>query len=195
LGAAYFFTIGLLICGVGYLIAYGIHLLLGLEPPGESSFSFWIFLFIAWISTPYFGLTRGWRVMNRSTGWKFLAKWENNQSEDQPTSLENASMSEQGTNGLEIKTEFFPLALFLFFCTPRIEINGKVHEKPWGTHFFALPPGTHKITVYFPYKILGMERCGENSISVDVAKDVVTHVKYHMGTWMYSKGSLEVVNK
>ena len=84
LGAAYFFTVGLLICGVGYLIAYGIHLLLGLEPPGESSFSFGIFLFIAWISTPYFGFTRGWRVMNRSTGWKFMAKWENNQSKDQP---------------------------------------------------------------------------------------------------------------
>tara|TARA_B100000959_G_scaffold278977_1_gene338334 strand:+ start:505 stop:819 length:315 start_codon:yes stop_codon:yes gene_type:complete len=104
-------------------------------------------------------------------------------------------MSKQGTNGVEIKTGFFPLAFFLFFCTPRIEINGQVHEKSWGIHFFELPPGTHKITVYFPYLIMGMERCGENSISVDVAKDVVTHVKYHMGTWMRSKGSLEVINK
>ena len=101
-------------------------------------------------------------------------------------------MPEQGANGVEIKTGFFPLAFFLFFCTPRIEINGQVHEKPWGTHFFALPPGAHKIAVYFSY--MGMPRCGENSISVDIENGRVTHVKYHMPPWMYSKGSLEVIS-
>ncbi|MCX7025120.1 MAG: hypothetical protein NT080_10925 [Spirochaetes bacterium] len=99
-------------------------------------------------------------------------------------------MTEQGVTGVEITTGFFPLSFFLFFCTPRIEINGNVHEKRWGTHFFEIPPGTCKITVYFRY--LFMSRCGENSISVDVAQGTIKRVRYNMPLLMTAKGSLKV---
>lgn len=99
-------------------------------------------------------------------------------------------MTEQGITGVEVTAGFFPLAFFLFFCTPRIEIDGTVHEKSWGAHFFELPPGMHKITVYFGY--LFKPRCGENSIQVNVAAGTVTHVRYNMPPWMFAKGSLTI---
>jgi hypothetical protein len=99
-------------------------------------------------------------------------------------------MATQGATGAEIKTGFFPLAFFLFACTPRIEIDGHVHKKYWGTHFFELSPGAHKITVYFPYFF--MSHCGENSISVNVRAGTVTRVSYNMPPWMFAKGSLKV---
>lgn len=97
-------------------------------------------------------------------------------------------MSYHGITGVEVKTGFCPLAFFLFFCTPRIEIDGQVYKKRWGTHFFELPPGSHKITVYFRY--LFMSRCGENSIPVEVAPGAVARVRYNMPPWMLAKGSL-----
>ena len=99
-------------------------------------------------------------------------------------------MTRQGVTGVEIKVGFFPLAFFLFACTPRIEIDGRVHKKYWGTHFFELSPGTHTITVYFRY--LFMARCGKNSISVNVPAGAVTRVRYNMPPWMFAKGSLTV---
>ncbi len=102
-------------------------------------------------------------------------------------------MTEQsgGITGIEIKAGFFPLAFLLFFCTPRIKIDGTVHKKSWGTHFFEVAPGTHQITVYFRY--LFMSRCGANSISVTVANGCVTRVRYNMPPLMIAKGSLKVV--
>jgi hypothetical protein len=99
-------------------------------------------------------------------------------------------MTTRGVTGAEIKVGFFPLAFFLFACTPRIEIDGRVHKKYWGTHFFELPPGTHKITVYFRY--LFKSRCGENSVSVNVPAGGVARVRYNMPPWMFAKGSLTV---
>lgn len=99
-------------------------------------------------------------------------------------------MAAPGVTGVEIKVGFFPLAFLLFACIPRIEIDGQVHKRYWGTHFFELPPGTHTIKVYFWYCF--MSRCGENSISVNVSPGAVTRVRYNMPPWMFAKGSLTV---
>lgn len=37
--------------------------------------------------------------------------------------------------GIEVKTSFFPLAFFLFFVTPTIEINGEKYKEKWGEVF------------------------------------------------------------
>jgi hypothetical protein len=92
--------------------------------------------------------------------------------------------------GVEVQTSFFPLAFFFFFCTPRIEIDGQIYKKYWGSHFFELPLGSHKITIYFPY--LGSPRCGENSVVIDVAGGTVKRVRFFMPPWMFSKGWIKV---
>jgi hypothetical protein len=53
--------------------------------------------------------------------------------------------------GIEVQTGFFPLAFFLFFCTPVIEINGQKNSKSWGTHFFELQPSEYNVKIYFSY--------------------------------------------
>ena len=93
-------------------------------------------------------------------------------------------------SGVEVKLSFFPLAFLVLFCTPRVEINGHAHTVSWGTHFFALPPGTYQITIYFPY--LTSSRCGENTAVVEVAPGQIRHVRYFMPPWVFVPGSISV---
>jgi hypothetical protein len=93
--------------------------------------------------------------------------------------------------GVEVQVKFFPLAFFLFLCTPTIEVDGKKHRKYWGTHFFETPPGRHEIRIYFRY--LFKPRCGENSIIVTVPAGGVRRVSYNMPPWMFAKGSMKVL--
>jgi hypothetical protein len=97
-------------------------------------------------------------------------------------------MSLNSRTGVEVKVGFFPLALFLYFCTPRIEIDGKVHKVSWGTHFFDLPPGGHTIKIYFGY--LFMPYCGANSIDVVVEEGKTRKVRYWMPPLIFAKGSI-----
>ena len=100
-------------------------------------------------------------------------------------------MSNGSQTGVEVKLSFFPLAFFLFACKPRVEINGAVEERSWGTHFFPTQPGRHSIKVYFRY--LFMSQCGANTIDVSVTDGNVTRIKYYMWPWMFAKGSLKTV--
>lgn len=92
--------------------------------------------------------------------------------------------------GIEIKTGFFPLAFFLFFVTPVIEINGKKNKNGWGTQFFNLSPGEYKVKIYFPY--MGKSECGANQISVKVAAGQIKKVSYYMPPWMFAKGTIKI---
>jgi hypothetical protein len=94
------------------------------------------------------------------------------------------------TATLEINTGFFPLAFFLFFCTPTIEIDGVPERRPWGRTRFAVAPGTRRVKIYFRYFFKA--ECGANEIDVTVGDGQIASVKYWMPPWMYSRGKLEV---
>ena len=96
----------------------------------------------------------------------------------------------ESRTGVEVHATFFPLSFFLFLCTPRIDIDGKVQKKPWGRHFFSLNPGRHTVRVYFPYFF--MSQCGANSIDVTVAPGRISQVEYFMPPWMMAKGSISL---
>ncbi len=100
-------------------------------------------------------------------------------------------ISKEGQTGMEVKIEFFPLSFFLFFCKPRIEIDGRTHMSNWGTHFFDLPPGRHTVKIYFRY--LFMSQCGANSIDLVVRDGETCRVRYYMPPWIFVKGSLKQV--
>ena len=91
-------------------------------------------------------------------------------------------------SGVEVKLSFFPLAFLLLACTPRVEIDGQANKKYWGTHFFPLSAGPHKIRVFFPY--IGMPECGANSIDIVVPPGGTVRVGYFMWPWMFAKGTL-----
>jgi hypothetical protein len=92
---------------------------------------------------------------------------------------------------LEIKTGFFPLAFFLFFCTPTIEIDGVPQRRSWGRSKIEVAPGTHRVKIYFRY--LFKPECGANEIDVTVAEHQVASINYWMPPWMFARGSLKVV--
>ncbi len=94
------------------------------------------------------------------------------------------------TTSIEIKTGFFPLAWFLYFITPTIEINGEKHKKKWGTTVFNLSPGEYNVKVSFPY--MGAER-GANEVKVSLAEGENKKITYNMPPWMFSKGSIKVI--
>jgi len=91
--------------------------------------------------------------------------------------------------GLEIKTGFFPLAWFLYFVTPTIEINGEKHKKKWGKIFFSLSPGEYRVKISFPY--MGYER-GANEINVSLSENQIRKITYNMPPWMFAKGSIKM---
>ena len=72
-----------------------------------------------------------------------------------------------GVSGIEVSKSFFPIAILLLFCTPKVVINGTVYRRHWGTHFFELPPGTYTVRVYFMYFFI--PECGDCSIDVTIA--------------------------
>ena len=92
--------------------------------------------------------------------------------------------------GINVKTGFFPMAWFLFFVTPTIEINGERHKKKWGKTFFSLPPGEYLVKISFPY--FGRPECGANEVKVSLSEGQERKVTYNMPPWMLAKGSIRV---
>jgi len=94
------------------------------------------------------------------------------------------------TTGIEVKTEFFPLAWMLYFSTPIIEINGQKNSRKWGQHFFELQPGEYTVKIYFPYFM--QNQCGANQINISVLEGQVRKISYNMPPFMFSKGTIKV---
>lgn len=92
--------------------------------------------------------------------------------------------------GLEIKTEFFPLAWFLYFVTPTIEINGEKHHKKWGENYFSLSPGEYQVKISFPY--MGKSECGANEIKVSLSEGQIKRITYNMPPFMLAKGTIKM---
>lgn len=90
--------------------------------------------------------------------------------------------------GIEVKTSFFPLAWILLLCMPRIAIDDRVRKRPWGTWFFPVAPGRHRVEIWFVY--LFMQRCGFNSRRVDVEPGEVAKVNFFMWPFLFISGSM-----
>lgn len=100
--------------------------------------------------------------------------------------------AQQPWTGLQIETSFFPLSFFLYLCTPTIVIDGVPNLRPWGTHNFQLQPGMHNVRIYFHY--LFMSTCGDANMNVVVQPNCVHRIKYEMGIFMFSPGTIREVN-
>jgi hypothetical protein len=98
------------------------------------------------------------------------------------------SAQQQPWSGIEVETSFFPLSFFLYACTPRIVIDGTINLRPWGKSSFQLPPGMHNVRIFFHY--LFMDTCGFAQTNVVVQPNCVHRIKYDMGIFMFSPGSI-----
>ena len=100
--------------------------------------------------------------------------------------------TQQPWSGIQVETSFFPLSFFLYACMPRIVIDGQVALRPWGTHSFQLAPGMHNVRIYFRY--LFMDTCGAAQTNVVVQPNCVHRIKYEMGVFMFSPGSIREIS-
>lgn len=101
------------------------------------------------------------------------------------------SAQQQPWTGIQVETSFFPLSFFLYACTPRIVVDGNVMLRPWGTHSIPLEPGMHNVRIYFHY--LFLPQCGPAAINVVVQPNCVHRIKYEMGIFMFSTGSIREI--
>lgn len=99
-------------------------------------------------------------------------------------------MQAQSSTGLQVKTGFFPLAFFLFFCRPVIVIDGQAQKTSWGTQVFPVAPGQHTVKIFFRY--MWMAECGANAITVGVEPGKITRISYFMPPLMTAPGSLKL---
>ena len=101
------------------------------------------------------------------------------------------SAQQQPWSGIQVETSFFPLSFFLYACTPRIVVDGNVMLRPWGNHSIPLEPGMHQVRIYFHY--LFLPQCGPAAINVVVQPNCVHRIKYEMGIFMFSTGSIREI--
>ena len=101
-------------------------------------------------------------------------------------------MTESGAeSGIAVRTKFFALGFLLYFFRPKIHVDdGYAIDQPWGTYFFAVPPGRHTVRCYVPY--LFYRTMGDNSVSVDVAPGQVVDVQWRAPWLVFLKGKFIV---
>ena len=119
------------------------------------------------------------RANNQSSQYESHVAVSRSESSDHSTRIKT---------GIEVSTSFFPLAFFLFFCTPIIEINGQKNRRSWGTYFFELKPGEYDIEIYFHY--LFMPKCGANRIMLSIMDGQTRRIRFDMPMLMFEAGTI-----
>jgi hypothetical protein len=94
--------------------------------------------------------------------------------------------------GIEIIGRHNPLQWLLYFTKLTVEVDGQPEQGPWRRRrVIAVPPGEHRVSVYFKY--LGKPRCCAAETVVQVAPEQVTRLEYRAPQLMTSPGKLKTV--
>ncbi len=100
------------------------------------------------------------------------------------------AMVQQGGQGVvELDLGFFPLLWMLYFCTPKVVINGAMERRPWGKHQIPLPAGVYQLTISFQYGL--MSQAGAAHLGqVQVMPGCATQVTYRAPFFIFFSGSI-----
>jgi hypothetical protein len=93
--------------------------------------------------------------------------------------------------GILVSTKIFPLAFLLLLFKTNVSIDGVTSVLKWGDHSFAVPPGTHEVSVSFRY--LFSSQMGRASLQVEVVPGQTTTVLYRSPFLVFMGGSMKVV--
>jgi hypothetical protein len=95
-----------------------------------------------------------------------------------------------GLARVEVTVAHSPLAFFYDLFMPPITISGQSHRRPWGTHFFEVPPGNHEISVSYPW--LFSPECGKSTVRIALQPGETRRVTYTAGFVRYLPGKMTV---
>ena len=101
------------------------------------------------------------------------------------------SVTEDGATGILVSTKIFPLAFLLLLFKTNVLIDGVTSVLKWGDHFFAVPAGTHEVSISFRY--LFSSQMGKASMRVEVAPGHTTTVLYRSPFLVFMGGSIKAV--
>ena len=71
-----------------------------------------------------------------------------------------------------------------------IDIDGNFENKKWGCHEYVVAAGRHRIEVSYPYR--WSERCGANSVDIDMRDGETVHVYYFARFMRFFRGKIRV---
>ncbi len=91
--------------------------------------------------------------------------------------------------GIEVIGRHNPMQWLLYFTQLTVEVDGQPHRGPWRQpRFIAVPPGQHRVNVFFRY--LTSARTCEAVLDIQVAPGRVARLEYRAPFFMTSKGKL-----
>lgn len=90
--------------------------------------------------------------------------------------------------GVEVKVTFFPLAFIYWLCPVYVVINGVSMRAKWGAQFYPLAPGRYTVGCFTKYLIA--QRCGWNTVDVDIYPGQVVRVTWTAPHVTFMKGPI-----
>lgn len=94
--------------------------------------------------------------------------------------------------GIEVIGRHNPLQWLLYFTQLTVEVDGQAQRGRWRRpRFAAVPPGQHRVNVYFRY--LTMARACEAVLDIQVSPGQVAKLEYRAPIFVTAKGKLRVV--
>ena len=90
---------------------------------------------------------------------------------------------------VRVTTKHSTLAFLLYMTKITSSVDGEARRVPWGEEVLSLEPGRHEIGVSFRY--LGKD-AGKAAVTVDLADDGASTIKYRAPFWMTSAGKITV---
>jgi hypothetical protein len=89
-----------------------------------------------------------------------------------------------------VVAKYPPLAYLYGLFTPTITINGHRQYRPWGMHYFDVPPGNYEVSVSYPW--LFMSECGKSTVRFSLQAGETRTVVYTASYIRYLPGSIGV---
>jgi hypothetical protein len=93
----------------------------------------------------------------------------------------------EDSSAIQIKLRASPLALFLWFCRPEIQIGETKYRRYWGTHRFEVPPGARLLRIRVPY--FGMS-LGRAEFPLSIQPNVFLTLRYEPPALLGQPGTI-----
>ena len=82
------------------------------------------------------------------------------------------------------------MSWMLYLFPPTIVVDGHAYRDKWATYYYELPPGRHRVEVFFRYL---MRRAGYNSLDVELQPGQVRSIEYRAPFFLFRKGLIAEV--